>query len=366
MEDFHIISVSLTPETFPVIIVDAIYKKLPLHDFLIFASENSLEWGVDNDLNTFLHHAAYANNSQAIRTLIEAGHPWNALNNLGLTAAEICLEKRDREMYEYLLEAGIKSELVLLSLTGTMNISEGCSSSDYLHSRVELVGDALIDDDMNGVMMEWERPLMERHAEILCSGCDDGLKNVFNVLNVGYGMGIIDGLIHNILKEKSEKNPTMVINHFIVEAHPQVYENLLKNKSLFSCPGLVKTIPLFGKWQDIFFGNEELKGVQFDGIFFDTFGEFYQDLRDWHENVVPVILNRNGGVYSFFNGLGADNHFFNRVYSNIVQIELMDVGLFTQWEEMKVKRDEIDWNGIKRKYFVLENYLLPIVQHNNN
>lgn len=37
-------------------------------------------------------------------------------------------------------------------------------------------------------MMGWETPLMERHAAIICEGGGD-------VLNVGFGMGIIDGFI---------------------------------------------------------------------------------------------------------------------------------------------------------------------------
>jgi len=30
--------------------------------------------------------------------------------------------------------------------------------------------DKLLDEDDRGVMMEWERPLMRAHAEILCNG----------------------------------------------------------------------------------------------------------------------------------------------------------------------------------------------------
>lgn len=37
-------------------------------------------------------------------------------------------------------------------------------------------------------MMGWETPLMERHAAIICASGGD-------VLNVGFGMGIIDGFI---------------------------------------------------------------------------------------------------------------------------------------------------------------------------
>ncbi len=39
-----------------------------------------------------------------------------------------------------------------------------------------------------GVMMDWETDLMRRHAEIICRGGGD-------VLNVGFGMGIVDGFI---------------------------------------------------------------------------------------------------------------------------------------------------------------------------
>lgn len=37
-------------------------------------------------------------------------------------------------------------------------------------------------------MMDWETPLMERHAAIICASKGD-------VLNVGFGMGIVDAFI---------------------------------------------------------------------------------------------------------------------------------------------------------------------------
>ncbi len=45
--------------------------------------------------------------------------------------------------------------------------------------------------------------------------------------------------------------------------------------------------------------------AQFDGIFFDTFGEYYQDMRLF-QNALPKIL-KPGGVYSFFNGARPDS-----------------------------------------------------------
>jgi len=49
----------------------------------------------------------------------------------------------------------------------------------------------------------------------------------------------------------------------------------------------------------------------FDGIFWDTYGEYYEDMKDFHVQL-PRLL-RPGGIYSFFNGLAPDNIFFHLV-----------------------------------------------------
>ena len=64
-----------------------------------------------------------------------------------------------------------------------------------------------MDDENRGVMMQWEEPLMEAHAQLLCQSKGD-------VLNIGFGMGYIDTAI--------QKYP--VKSHTIIEAHPQVYK----------------------------------------------------------------------------------------------------------------------------------------------
>lgn len=40
------------------------------------------------------------------------------------------------------------------------------SNSGYLQDRVKYDDDKLLDAESNGVMMEWERPLMESHAQV--------------------------------------------------------------------------------------------------------------------------------------------------------------------------------------------------------
>lgn len=55
----------------------------------------------------------------------------------------------------------------------------------YLQRSVTYDGDRLIDEDHRGVMMQWEDPLMAAHAEIIC-------QTRGHVLNVGFGLGLID------------------------------------------------------------------------------------------------------------------------------------------------------------------------------
>ena len=72
-------------------------------------------------------------------------------------------------------------------------------------------------DSIDVVMMDWETPLMKRHAEVMCR------KPNSDVLEIGFGMGISAMFIQD-LKPKS---------HTIVECHPQVLkmmEEWIKDK----------------------------------------------------------------------------------------------------------------------------------------
>lgn len=91
--------------------------------------------------------------------------------------------------------------------------------------------------------------------------------------------------------------------HTIIEAHPDVYAHMLQ-LGWDKRPGVRI---LFGRWQDVLgqLGT-------YDGIFFDTYGEYYEELRSFHLHL-PDLLNP-AGVYSFFNGLAPDNLFFHLVY----------------------------------------------------
>jgi protein arginine N-methyltransferase 2 len=110
-------------------------------------------------------------------------------------------------------------------------------------------GQSLLDQDQDAVMMEWERPLMKAHAQIMM---EEGRRSV---MNVGFGMGIIDSALQ-------EYQPDL---HIIIEAHQDVYRRMLEDgwdrkPNVRLC---------FGRWQDVVPRLREEK-ITVDSIFFDT------------------------------------------------------------------------------------------------
>lgn len=64
---------------------------------------------------------------------------------------------------------------------------------------------------------------------------------------------------------------------------------------------------IFGRWQDVLPILDT-----YDGIFFDTYSEFWEDMQELHVEL-PTLL-KPGGIYSYFNGLCPRNKFFAAVY----------------------------------------------------
>ncbi|KAI8548603.1 hypothetical protein RHMOL_Rhmol07G0285800 [Rhododendron molle] len=173
---------------------------------------------------------------------------------------------------------GIQAELILGTIARRANPG-GDPNGDYLEDRVSFSEDKLMDSESKAVMMAWEKPLMEAHAKAVCSGGG-------HILNIGFGMGLVDTAIQQYAP----------VAHTIVEAHPEVYDRMLR--SGWGEKENVKII--LGRWQDVLPQLES-----YDGIFFDTYGEYYEDMREFHQ-LLPSLL-KPGGIYSFFNGLcGAD------------------------------------------------------------
>ena len=100
------------------------------------------------------------------------------------------------------------------------------------------------------------------------------------------------------------------------------------------------------------------------GIFFDTYGEYYDDMREFHA-CLPKLLKQPDGIYSFFNGMCGDNAFFHVVYNQIVELELDHLGFSTQLVPLPIQNNygEKEWEGLERKYWQLDTYFLPFVVH---
>lgn len=276
--------------------------------------------------------AASTGNIPIIKLLLEHSAPWNALDRRGKCAGDYAVDSGVQEAIDTLVTAGVTAELLFgamdrqekinqlensLPIPPTLNQTTSGESTvaaaagspydahfpaapgQYLEDRgVRYDGDKLLDSSDDAVMMEWETPLMEAHADILLGDNLSMFGDMFSslsvqllplvntpfqpvltnietkhsiiitppsslnievtqpqhrrsVLNIGFGMGIID----NALQARQPGH------HTIIEAHPLVYQEML-SKGWHMKPNV--TI-IFGKWQD----HIDNIGT-FDAVFFDT------------------------------------------------------------------------------------------------
>ncbi|PLB48964.1 putative arginine N-methyltransferase [Aspergillus steynii IBT 23096] len=323
-----------------------------------------------------------------VKFLLQEGAIWNDLDLNNETPG--CIAKRigQNELYEMIVDAGVRAELLLNRLDGYEELSEmdedeeeekgedaekaqeeqatteqtttddqtapelvditqvegagpDVSQSRYLDSNLTFQQDRLLDQDQNGVMMAWESDIMAKSAKKILP--TPGLR----VLNVGHGMGIVDGFLQ-------EQSPAA---HHIIEAHPDVVAEM-KRKGWDQKPG-VKIHE--GRWQDILPALVG-EGEQFDAIYYDTFAESYGDFREFFSEQVIGLLDQEG-KWSFFNGMGADRQISYDVYQKVVEMDLFEAGFDIDWEEIAVPTLEEEWNGVRRPYWRIEKYRLPLCRY---
>ena len=325
---------------------------------------------------------------RTLKLLLQNGAIWNDLDKNNETPGCIAWRLGLKELYEIMVDAGVRAELLLNRLDGYEPLADDndeeegeeemagledsetvkeeaqvntahsesntlpvgrttptesdadVNSVDYLRSDLTYRDDRLLDADNNGVMMAWESEIMKRTADLLVP------RNGLRVLNIGHGMGIIDNFFHS-------KSPTV---HHIIEAHSTVLAHM-KDSGWADKPGV--TIHE-GKWQDVLPKLVE-KGSLFDAIYFDTFAEDYKALREFFSEFVIGLLDE-GGKWGFFNGLGADKQVCYDVYAKVVEMDLFEAGFDTEWETLDVPDLERagEWKGVKRRYWTLEKYKLPV------
>lgn len=147
---------------------------------------------------------------------------------------------------------------------------------NYLNQKIKFTGSSLLSEDgFTPIMMDWETDMMRKTADLICSKGGD-------VLNIGFGMGIVDGFIedHDIL------------THTIIEPHPIVIEKM-RTEGWFE-RNRVKILQ--GKWQDFLDSLDK-----FDAVYYDTSpAESELESIKFYKNVHNII--KPGGIFSFFNG----------------------------------------------------------------
>ena len=322
--------------------------------------------------------------------LTDCGAPWNALDRqYQYCAGDYATQSQHWDIVNQLVDWATRAEFILgaierhtlqrnqtldtsvLSSNVTSNNNndnhlkhshnESSTKPDYLRQRLQYTpdGNALMDADQDAVMMEWERPIMKAHAQLMMMNNMES-STVPNekipmkqqrVLNVGFGMGIIDTILQD------EYTPGL---HIIIEAHPDVYQHMIQ-KGWDQKPNVRIC---FGTWQTVV-PQLRAEGCVLDAIFFDTYGEHYMDMEDFHEQMVHLLAKPHG-IYSFFNGLAPDNLFFHGVACQCVKIQLAALGIDSEFVPCEIQvPDETVWKDIRRKYWYgRDTYYLPICTWN--
>jgi protein arginine N-methyltransferase 2 len=325
-----------------------------------------------------------------VRELFMSGAIWNDLDAKGETPGCLAWRIGQKELYALVVEAGVRAEMILGLMGGggyeeldsgdeeedmeetqngveqngeaTDEAMEGAiheekkdvNSADYLKSDLVFTEDKLLDSDSNGVMMAWETSIMRQTVDLLLPTPNSNAR----ILNIGFGMGIIDRMFAS----------THPLTHHIIEAHPAVLAKLREPGSDFaekwekSASDGGRYVVHAGRWQDVLPKLLEA-GEVFDVIYFDTFGEDYAQLKLFFDEYVVGLLDPEGR-FGFFNGLGADRRVCYDVYCKVVELDLCDAGLDVDWADVPVEglggEGEGEWQGVRRRYWTLDKYRLPI------
>lgn len=180
----------------------------------------------------------------------------------------------------------------------------------------------LVDSKGAEVMMGWESGIMKHQATTIA-------KNRGDILNVGFGLGLIDNYIQSF-------NPK---THTIIESNKDVQKKMIDDGWLEK-PNVTL---IFKSWQDVL--NDLPK---FDGVFYDC---WLDDQKPFDENIKNIL--KPGGIYSFFNNPN------NGVINNIAINSYNVLSEFCNITSTSINIDNIDIK--KHNYWDLDNktYWIP-------
>jgi len=186
--------------------------------------------------------------AETVNILLLNGAIWNDVDSAGDTPG--CIAWRIggavSSVYALLVEAGVRAELLLarfveLGSDDEEDVPADVNADKYLASKLEYDNDKLVDEETNGVMMAWETGIMRKSVEMLLPEGEE--RKGKRVLNVGFGMGIVDDAFQERLGADGEGE------HYIVEAHPDVFVKMRKD-GWMERKG-VKVLE--GRWQEVSF-----------------------------------------------------------------------------------------------------------------
>ncbi|KIX06006.1 uncharacterized protein Z518_03980 [Rhinocladiella mackenziei CBS 650.93] len=310
--------------------------------------------------------------ANTLRFLLENGAIWNQLDNNDETPGCLAHRLGLSHLYHIMVDAGVRAEMLLSRLeeyeelndnedaeedsvedaqpagteleqtpdAETTDLQQEVNSSVYLSSTLSLGKDKLLDERHNGVMMAWESDIMSQSADAIL------FQPNLQILNIGFGMGIVDSHIQNHTNKPA--------NHHILEAHPDILAEMSHKGWMDKSNVIVHN----GKWQDVL-PRLVSEGVVFDAIYFDTFAESYSQFREFFSEQVIGLLNPDGR-WSFFNGMGADRQISYDVYQKVLELDLFESGFDVEWKDVDLPKLDGEWEGVRRKYWNVDRYRLPI------
>lgn len=138
--------------------------------------------------------------------------------------------------------------------------------SDYLAQTLIFQKDRIITaEDGTQIMMSWEKPLMQKMAQLACLRGGD-------ILEIGFGMGISAQHVQSF----------PIQTHTIIEAHPQIAEKAKEWAKDHPSATIIQA-----RWQDV------IQTLHlYHGILFDVFGGSGQ--REEFFSNLPKLLHPHG------------------------------------------------------------------------